>query len=57
MYSCKTDKNEILALDRNSYPTHVILPKLSCVGYWLVVLELTHMVIKWRQSCQNDVNV
>ena len=39
-------KSENLHLDRNSYLTHAILPRLSREGCTLVVLELTHMVIK-----------
>ena len=39
--------SDILPLDRKSYLTHAILPRLSHEGYiHLVVLELTHMVIK-----------
>ena len=38
--------SEILACDRKSYLTHVILPRLSHEGRTLVVLELTHMVVK-----------
>ena len=37
--------SKILPWDRNSYLTHVILPRLSCEGCKLVVLELMHMVI------------
>ena len=38
---------DILSWDRKSYLTHVILPRLSCKGCTLVVLELTHMVVMW----------
>ena len=34
--------------------THVILPRLSCEGYILVVLELVHKVVKW---CHFSVKV
>ena len=36
----------ILSWDRKSYLTHAILPRLSREGCALVVLELTHMVVK-----------
>ena len=42
-----------LTLDRKSYLTHVILPRLSHEACTLVVLELTHMVVKLRHC---DVN-
>ena len=38
--------SEILPWDRNSYLTHVILPRLSREGCTLVVLELTQQVVK-----------
>ena len=38
--------SDISAQVRNSYLTHVILPKLSHVGCSLVGLKLTHFVIK-----------
>ena len=38
--------SDILSWDRKSYFTHVILPMLSREGCTLVVLELTHMVVK-----------
>ena len=38
--------SEILPCDRNSYLTHVILPRLSGEGLTLVVLDLKHMVVK-----------
>ena len=41
--------SDILSCVRNSYLTHVILPRLSWEDCSLVVLELTHMVVKWRQ--------
>ena len=44
-FSCKPDTN-ILSWDRKSYLTHVILPRLSHEDCTLVVLELTHMVVK-----------
>ena len=37
---------EILQWDRNSYLTHVTLPRLSRKNCSLVVLEITHMVVK-----------
>ena len=42
--------SEILPWDRKSYLTHAILPRLSREGCILVVLELTHMVVK-RRHC------
>ena len=39
--------SEILPWDRKSYLTQAILPRLSREGlHTLVVLELTHMVVK-----------
>ena len=38
--------SDILSWDRKSYLTHAILTRLSREGCTLVVLELTHMVIK-----------
>ena len=40
--------SEILLWDRKSDLTHVIFARLSREGSTLVVLELTHMVVKWR---------
>ena len=43
-----------LTLMMDSYSrTHVLLPRLPCEGCTLVVLELTHMVVKWRQCSVN----
>ena len=45
-YSCTTDKNIFdFILVRNSYLTHVIIPRLSREGCSLVVLKLMHMVV------------
>ena len=44
--ACQIKIAEILPWDRNSYLTHAILPMLSHEGFTLVVLELTHMVVK-----------
>ena len=38
--------SDFLSWDRKSYLTHAILPRLSGEGCTLVVLELTHMVVK-----------
>ena len=46
LYTISIRKFEILPWDRNSYLTHIILPRLSLEDHSLVVLELSHMVIK-----------
>ena len=38
--------SEILPWDRKFYLTHAVLPRPSREGCTLVVLELTHMVVK-----------
>ena len=43
--------SEILSLDRISYLTYVIQQRLSQESCTLVVLELTHMVVKWCHCC------
>ena len=49
--------SEILPWDRNSYLSYVILPRLSLEDCSLVVMELAHMVIKWRHHVILHVSV
>ena len=50
---CEKRTSVFLSWVRNSYLTHVILPKLSREDCSLVVLKLTCMVAKWRQCLVN----
>ena len=47
---CEKRTSGFLSWVRNSYLTHVILPRLSRQDCSLVVLKLKPMVVKWRQS-------